>query len=258
MMLDPNPEVTRFLESVPLLTGVFLDPAAGPVAASRPAAVLHQSSTDKIRMIDNSVTEDLYSETELEAHYAGLGWPSLNKLPSRPWNAPTTMRGSQHKLQNETWALRRFMVQRATINLSLQDIRPVEPLVEAFETALGQETYDLQIQALQEVFRIWGEFIPLNAVAGAFMGVTGILNNGTSFPSAVSTSNSNAENQLYSLTEIVDRQLGTSGCFGRRLETRVQGGSSQALLTQGCSAWLRSIDGRRPISGLLPAIHQRT
>ncbi|KAJ1300221.1 hypothetical protein OPQ81_005052 [Rhizoctonia solani] len=248
-MLDPNPGVSQILEKLPsinsyaltVLTGVFLDPTAGPVSASRPAAVLLPSSLDRIRQIDNSATEDIYPNTELDALFLGVGWPSPNALPRNPWRASSTVNGSRRTLGNGTWASRRFMIQRATINLSPKDVRPVDPLVGAFEAALGQSTHDLQIKALQEVFSIWGEMIPLHAVAGASMAVTGILANGTALPCDVNVSSIQQEHRQYSLTEIVDRHLGTTACFERRHESRVEGGSSGALLSEGYEAWLRSI-----------------
>ncbi|CAE6510791.1 unnamed protein product [Rhizoctonia solani] len=238
-MFDSDPKASQILDSFPLLTGVYLDPTAGAVTASRPAAVLHQSSAGKIREIDNLVIEDVYPKNELDARYAELGWPFPAQLPSRPWGVHPTVYGDSSRSDTGTWASRRFMVQRATINISLNDIRPVEPLVEAFETALCHATYDLQFRALQEV----GEMIPLNAVAGAFIAVTGILSHGTALPHHATTPAATLYGAQYNLTEILDRHLGTTGSFDRRLGSRVQGGSSEALLSEGCDAWRRSVVG---------------
>ncbi|KAL5632306.1 hypothetical protein ACGC1H_000346 [Rhizoctonia solani] len=239
-MLDVNPEQSRILDKFPFLTGVLLDPTTGPFTLSRPVAALRHSDTEKITEMNESVTEDVYSENELDARYAGLGWPSPNRLPSEPGDVSTL--GIQSALGARTWASRRFMVQRVSINLSPEDLRPVDPFVEAVEAALGQGDNVLQIRALEKVFATWGEVIPLNMVAGASLTATGSLN-GTALPSSMGSSNQPVGDRSYNLNDIVDQRLGITGSFVRRLESRVQGGSSEVLLNEGYEAWLNSVAG---------------
>ncbi|KAJ1300224.1 hypothetical protein OPQ81_005055 [Rhizoctonia solani] len=167
-MFDPNLEPSQNLGKFPFLAGVFLDP---------------------LTEINESVTEDIYPANELDAHYAGLGWPSPNTLPTKPGDISALGYQLQGPLGTGMWASRRFMLQRAIINLSTEDLRPVEPFVEAVEVALSQETPILQIRALQKVFATWGEVIPLNMVAGACLAVTGILRDGTSLPNSILPTN---------------------------------------------------------------------
>ncbi|KAG8738215.1 hypothetical protein FRC11_001554, partial [Ceratobasidium sp. 423] len=189
------------------LTGVFLDPTTGPFTLSRPVAVLRDSDTDKITEINESVTEDIYPETELDAHHAVLGWPSPDRLPSKPGDV--TALGDQRTLGTGTWASRRFMIQRVAVNLAPEDLRPVEPFVDAIETALSKETHVLQIRALQRVFATWGEVIPLNMVAGASLAVAGTIEDGTVLPDGIHPSNVPLEDPPYNLTDLVDQRLST-------------------------------------------------
>ncbi|CAE6495997.1 unnamed protein product [Rhizoctonia solani] len=237
-MFDPNPEEPPNREGIPFLMGVFLDPITGPLTLSRPAAILRRSGTNKTTEIDESVTEDSYSQNELDAHHAQLGWPSPNRLPTKPGDASAL--GGQRTLGTETWASRRFMVQRVTVNISPEDLRPVESFVDAVEAALCQVTNVLQIQALEKVFATWGHVIPLNMVAGACLAVTGALGTGTALPRGIPPS-SPPGNPPYNLADVIDRHLGTTNCFGRRLESRVQGGFSEALLNGGYAGWLSSV-----------------
>ncbi|CAE6469192.1 unnamed protein product [Rhizoctonia solani] len=246
-MPDPNPEEPRMPEIIPsqsitpdlVLTGVFLDPTAGPVTTNRQVAALKQSNTDGIIEVNESVTEDIYSQNALDAHYAQLGWPSPDKLPSKPWDVLT--RGAQRTLETETWVTRRFMVQRVAINISPRDLCAVKPFVKEVEAALGKGTDSLRLQALREVFETWGEIIPVNLVAGAILSVTGTLIDGRSLSDDIPPTNPPSENRPYNLTEIVDRQLGIARIFEKRLESRVQGGSSEALLNEGYAGWLKSV-----------------
>ncbi|KAJ1299907.1 hypothetical protein OPQ81_005022 [Rhizoctonia solani] len=240
-MFDPNLEPSQNLGKFPFLAGVFLDPLTGPFTLSRPIALLRQSDIEKITEINESVTEDIYPANELDAHYAGLGWPSPNTLPTKPGDISALGYQLQGPLGTGMWASRRFMLQRAIINLSTEDLRPVEPFVEAVEVALSQETPILQIRALQKVFATWGEVIPLNMVAGACLAVTGILRDGTSLPNSILPTNYPSGGRLHNLTDILEQHLGTTGSFVRRLESRVQGGSSEILLNEGYDAWLRSV-----------------
>ncbi|CAE6467202.1 unnamed protein product [Rhizoctonia solani] len=252
-----NPEAgepeAALLEKFPFLTGVYLDPVTGPFLMSRPVAILRQPDTDKITEINDSVTEDVYSHNELDARYAQLGWPSLSRLPNKPGDALTLE--DQPVFGTETWASRRFMVQRVTVNLAPEDLRPVEPFVEAIEDALGQETRVSQIKALQKVFKTWGEVIPLNMVAGAFLATTGTLGNGATLPDSAPPSNSPVGGGPYNLSDIVDRHLGTSRTFVRRLESRVQGGFSETLLNEGYQGWLKSVTDN-PASWRVVKVHR--
>ncbi|KAJ1300223.1 hypothetical protein OPQ81_005054 [Rhizoctonia solani] len=142
----------------------------------------------------------------------------------------------------------------ATINLSPEDLRPVQPFVDAVEAALNQETNASQIRALQKVFAAWGEMIPLNMVAGACLAVTGTLRDGTALPDGVPVTHPSLGGRPYSLTDILDRHLGTSRSFSRRLESRVQGGSSEILLEDGYDAWLKSVI-KNPASWSVVKIH---
>ncbi|CAE7064113.1 unnamed protein product [Rhizoctonia solani] len=257
-MLDPNPEQFRIFDKFPFLTGVLLDPVTGPFTMSRPVATLRHSDTEKITEMNESATEDIYSENELDARYAGFGWPSPSRLPSKPGDVSTL--GAQSSLGNGNWASRRFMVQRVSINLSAEDLRPVDSFVEAVEAALNQETNVLQIQDLRRVFATWGEVIPLNMVAGASLATTGALN-GPALPNSIGSPNRPVGVRSFNLNDIVDQRLGTSGSFIRRVESRVQvtqvrrhiyvffltilhvqqGGSSEVLLNEGYEAWLNSV-----------------
>ncbi|KDN34795.1 hypothetical protein RSAG8_12130, partial [Rhizoctonia solani AG-8 WAC10335] len=149
-------------------------------------------------------------------------------------------RGVQFTRGAEIWASRRLL-QRVTINISPQDICPVEPFVEAVEAALSHDDNSLKIQALRKVFATWGEMIPLNMVAGACLAATGILNNKTALPDGIFPTNPPSGDRPYVLTDIVDQYLGTTKTFLRRLESRVQGGSSEVLLNKGYEAWLKSV-----------------
>ncbi|CAE6480299.1 unnamed protein product [Rhizoctonia solani] len=237
-MMYPNPGQPQIIDKFPFLSGVLLDPITGPFTMSRPVATLRHPDTEKITEMNESVTEDIYSQNELDARYTGLGWPSPSRLPSKPGDVSTL--GVHSALGTETWASRRFMVQRVTINLSPEDLRPVEAFVEAVEAALSQEDNVSQIRALQKVFATWGEVIPLNMVAGASLAATGTLN-GTVFPNSSSSSNNPVGERSYNLNDIVDQRLGTVRNFAKRLETRVQGGSSEVLLNEGYEAWLNSV-----------------
>ncbi|KDN35546.1 hypothetical protein RSAG8_11503, partial [Rhizoctonia solani AG-8 WAC10335] len=243
IMPDPTPNElpneTQVLENLSLLTGVYFDASTGPVAASCPAVVINSSSTERIRPVSESVIEDIYPENELDAHHARLGWPPLSRLPERPWSILTPR--DQRPLKTEIWASRRFMMQKWTMNISPRDLSPVEPLVEAVKDALGQRTNALRIRALREVFITWGEMIPVNVVVGACLVATGTLNNATTLPDSGTSSKSSSKENQGNLVDVVDRHLGTTRCFARRLETRVQGGSSDVLLTQGHEAWLQSV-----------------
>ncbi|CAE6511270.1 unnamed protein product [Rhizoctonia solani] len=138
------------------------------------------------------------------------------------------------------WASRRFMMQKWAISISPEDLCPVESLVEAVKDALSQRNNALRVRALQEVFATWGEMIPVDAVIGACLVVTGTLNDATTLPDSGSSTTFSKETRG-SLVDIVDQRLGTTRCFTRRLETRVQGGSSDVLLTQGYEPWIKSI-----------------
>ncbi|ELU43006.1 hypothetical protein AG1IA_02966 [Rhizoctonia solani AG-1 IA] len=216
-----------------VLTGIFLDPITGPFAMSRPVATLRQTDNNHIIEINDSVTEDIYSQNELDARYAQLGWPSLSRLPSKPGDISSF--GDQPTIGAEIWASRRFMVQRVSVNVAPEDLRPVEPFVEAIEEALGQETRVLQLKALQKVFA--------NMVAGASLAVTGTLSAGTQLPDGAPP-NSPPGDRPYNLSDIIDRHLSTSRTFVRKLESRVQGGFSEALLNEGYEGWLKSVAGR--------------
>ncbi|KAJ1299908.1 hypothetical protein OPQ81_005023 [Rhizoctonia solani] len=237
-----------------VLTGVFLDPLTGPVTTTRPVAVIMESGTQKFREINESVTEDVYPQNELDAHYAQFGWPSPNRLPTKPWGSEVLTLRHQRSLGTDIWASRRFMVPMATINLSPEDLRPVQPFVDAVEAALNQETNASQIRALQKVFATWGEMVPLNMVAGACLAVTGTLRDGTALPDGVPVTHPSLGGRPYSLTDILDRHLGTSRSFSRRLESRVQGGSSEILLEDGYDAWLKSVI-KNPASWSVVKIH---
>ncbi|CAE6437837.1 unnamed protein product [Rhizoctonia solani] len=187
-MFDPNVLVQeqkhQALGSFPFLTGVFLDPVTGPFTLSRPVAVFKHTDTDKSVEINECTTEDIYSHNELDAHYAQLGWPARHGLPSKPGDIASPCE-NQSALRSDVWASRRFMVQRVSINLSPEDLRPVEPFIDAIEEALRQDTIAYQIRALQKVFATWGELIPLNMVAGASLAVTGILSDGRALPDRI-------------------------------------------------------------------------
>ncbi|CAE6479799.1 unnamed protein product [Rhizoctonia solani] len=248
-----NSEGSQNFDKFPFLTGVLLDPVTGPFTMSRPVAVLRHSDTEKIIEMNESATEDTYSQNELHARYAQLGWPSPNRLPSKPGDVSSLQVSST--IENETWVSRRFMVQRVSVNLSTEDLRPVEPFVEAVEAALSQETNVLQIQAMRKVFATWGEVIPLNMVAGASLGVTGTLRNGTVLPNSVSPAHKPVEARSYDLADIVDQHLRTTVSFAKRLESRVQGGSSEVLLNEGYEAWLKSVSDN-PTSWRVIKIHR--
>ncbi|KAH7332711.1 hypothetical protein B0J17DRAFT_678520 [Rhizoctonia solani] len=254
-MLDSNLKELQIIKNSSILNGVSFDPSAGPIPASRPAAALSASDTGRVRIIDDSVTEDIFSDNELEVYYSQLGWPRPSKLPGKPWDILTS---KKQRTRTEIWGSRRFMVQRMVINLSLQDLCPEESLVEAVEAALHQRTNALRIRALREFFMTWGDMIPLNAVIGACMVASGKLSGETVVPiSGASSSdpsndhsntplpndhpNISSNDHLYSLTDIVDQHLGTAKSFTRRLESRIQGGSSEAVLKGGYEAWLKSV-----------------
>lgn len=232
-------EQTTQIEKLSLLTGVYFDASTGPVTASCPAVVFNTSSTEIFRPINESVIEDIYPENELDAHNTRLGWPPLSQLPERPWGILTPR--DQSSLRNEIWASRRFMMQRWTINVSPKDLRPVESFVEAIKGALSQHTNALRIKVLREVFITWGEMIPVNAVVGASLAATGTLIGVTKLPDSSNCPRYSSKENTANLAEIVDQHLGTTRCFARRLEARVQAGSSDTLLTQGYEAWLQSI-----------------
>ncbi|CAE6490617.1 unnamed protein product [Rhizoctonia solani] len=78
-------------------------------------------------------------------------------------------------------------------------------------------------------------------VAGASLGVTGILRNGITLPNSVSPPEKPLGARSYNLADIVDQHLGITGSFSKRLESRVQGGLSEVLLDEGYEAWLKSI-----------------
>ncbi|CAE6452113.1 unnamed protein product [Rhizoctonia solani] len=242
-MPDPPPNELpnehQTLEDLSVLTGVFFDPSTGPVAASCPAVVLRSSATGRIRPVNDLVIEDIYPETELDAQHVRLGWPPLSKLPERPWSILTPR--DQHPLRNEIWASRRLMIHKWTINISPRDLSPVESLVGAVKDALSQRTNALRVRALQEVFATWGEMIPVNVVVGGCLVVTGTLNDTTTLPESGNSPRFSLKENQGNLTDIVDQHLGTTRCFTRRLEARAQGGSSEALVTQGYEAWLRGI-----------------
>ncbi|KAF8700490.1 hypothetical protein RHS03_06669, partial [Rhizoctonia solani] len=235
-----------------VLTGIFLDPITGPFAMSRPVATLRQTDNNHIIEINDSVTEDVYSQNELDARYAQLGWPSLSRLPSKPGDVSSF--GDQPTIGAEIWASRRFMVQRVSVNVAPEDLRPVEPFVEAIEEALGQETRVLQLKAFQKVFAVWGEVIPLNMVAGASLAVTGTLSAGTQLPDGAPP-NSPPGDRPYNLSDIIDRHLSTSRTFIRKLESRVQGGFSEALLNEGYEGWLKSV-AENPASWTVVKVHR--
>ncbi|KAH7332706.1 hypothetical protein B0J17DRAFT_678485 [Rhizoctonia solani] len=251
-MIDLNPEKSQVLDKFPFLTGVLLDPITGPFTMSRPVAVLRHSDPEKIIEMNESATEDTYSQNELDARYAQVGWPSPSRLPSRPGDVSSLQVSSI--VENETWASRRFMVQRVSVNLSAEDLRPVEAFVEAVEGALSQETLVLQIRAMRKVFATWGEVIPLNMVAGASLGVTGTLGNGTVLPNSAAADGP-VSTRSYNLADIVDQHLGTTGSFSKRLESRVQGGSSEVLLNDGYEAWLKTV-AENPTSWRVVKIHR--
>ncbi|CCO34941.1 hypothetical protein BN14_09052 [Rhizoctonia solani AG-1 IB] len=234
-----EPQEPKALEKFPFLTGVLLDPVTGPFAMSRPVAVLRQTDTNKFTEINESVTEDIYSHNELDARYAQAGWPSPSGLPNKPGDV--SILGDQPVIGSEIWASRRFMVQRVSVNLAPEDLRPVEPFVEAIEEALGQESRVSQIKAFKKVFATWGEVIPMNMVAGAFLATTGTLENGATLPDSAPPSNTPIGDRPYNLSDIVDRHLGTPRTFVRRLESRVQGGFSETLLNEGYEGWLKSV-----------------
>ncbi|CAE6479764.1 unnamed protein product [Rhizoctonia solani] len=253
-MLDANLKELQIIKNSSILNGVFFDPSAGPIPASRPAAALSTSDTGRVRLIDDSITEDIFSDNEMEVHYSQLGWPCPSKLPAKAWDILTP---KKQRTRAEIWGSRRFMVQKMAINLSLQDLCPEEPLVEAVEAALRQRTNALRVRALRDVFTTWGDMIPLNVVIGACMVVSGKLSGEVTMPASGTSSgdpsndrpksppndhpNIAPNDHLYSLTDIVDQHLGTSKSFTRRFESRVQGGSSEAVLKGGYEAWLKSV-----------------
>ncbi|CAE6495975.1 unnamed protein product [Rhizoctonia solani] len=86
-MLDPNltsQKEFQIIKSASFFHGVFFDPSTGPITAGCPAATLNPSGTGGVREIDDSATEDIFPENELDAHYVQLGWPSPSGLPGRP------------------------------------------------------------------------------------------------------------------------------------------------------------------------------
>ncbi|CAE6510780.1 unnamed protein product [Rhizoctonia solani] len=242
-MSDPAPnelpKASQTLEDLSLIiTGVYFDASTGPITASCPAVELKSPNTGKIRPISESVIEDTYPENELDANHARLGWPPLNRLPERPWGILTPRESRQ--LKTEIWASRRLVIQRWTINVSPQDLSPVESLVEAVKDALSQRSIALRIRALQRVFTIWGEMIPVNVVVGASLATTGTLNDASTLPDSIAFSKVSKESRG-NLSDMVDQHLGTTRCFLRRLETRIQGGSSDVFLSRGYEAWLPSV-----------------
>ncbi|KAL5632310.1 hypothetical protein ACGC1H_000347 [Rhizoctonia solani] len=233
------PKASQTLDDLSLiLTGVYFDATTGPITASCPAVELSSSNTGKIRLISESLLEDIYPENELDVNYARLGWPPLSRLPERPWGILTPR--ESRPLKTEIWASRRLMIQRWTINISPRDLIPVESLVEAVKDALSQRTIALRIRALQRVFTIWGEIIPVNVVVGACLATTGTLNDASTLPDSITSSKTLRENRG-NLSDMVDQHLGTTRCFARKLETRIQGGSSEVFLNKGYEAWLPSV-----------------
>ncbi|CAE6479770.1 unnamed protein product [Rhizoctonia solani] len=84
--------------------------------------------------------------------------------------------------------------------------------------------------------------IPVNLVVGACLVATGTLNDIISLPN-IGTSSKHASKEGHrNPTDILDRYLGVTRSFTRRLEIRIQGGSSNTLLTQDQEAWLQSVD----------------
>ncbi|KAH7332710.1 hypothetical protein B0J17DRAFT_678505 [Rhizoctonia solani] len=209
----PNelPNESQALEHLSLLTGVYFDASTGPITASCPAVVSNTPSTERVRAMNESALEDIYPENELDAQNTRLGWPPLSKLPERPWSILTPR--DQRPLKTEIWA----------INISPRDLR-------------HHQTNAPRIKALREVFITW-----YNVVVGASLVSTGTLNDVTTLPDSSNSPRHSLKENNINLAEVVDQHLGTTRCFARRLETRVQGGSSDTLLTQGYEAWLQSI-----------------
>ncbi|KDN34793.1 hypothetical protein RSAG8_12128, partial [Rhizoctonia solani AG-8 WAC10335] len=102
-MLDSNQKELQIIKSTSILNGVFFDPVTGPITASRPAVILN-TGTGRVREIDDSATEDIFPESELDARYAQLGWPCPSKLPGKAWDLLTPR--NQRTVKNEIWGSR--------------------------------------------------------------------------------------------------------------------------------------------------------
>ncbi|CAE6499597.1 unnamed protein product [Rhizoctonia solani] len=235
--------------------GFSLDPDNGPARSSR--RVIQEfrpkqdwadwskgdpkapSDSHNVKPIDGErMIEDEYSETRLDAYYANLGWPLLVSPFPRPWSVS----GAMLQAPSGRWATRRMLIKMWSINLGVNDLTPADAYVDAIERALECPNDTSRIRALEEVFALWGDVIPVAAIVGSTIVATGELSSDTnfdSFPSAIAPQN---QTNFGSLNDFIDTQLQIQDRFESALKYHITGSRPDILFREGLESWLKSIE----------------
>ncbi|KAH7337333.1 hypothetical protein B0J17DRAFT_460830 [Rhizoctonia solani] len=201
----------------------------------------HEAPSDShivIPVDGEQVVEDEYSQNQLDAYYANLGWSLPVSLPSRPWTVPDAM----PQVISSKWATRRMLVQMWSISLGVEDLTPADAYVDAVECALEYPNDTSRTRALDEVFATWGDVIPVAAIVGSTIVATGELPSDTNLKSFSSASGPTNQTAFGSLNDVVNTQLQIQEKFESILKYRITGSRPDVLFRKGIQAWLESIE----------------
>ncbi|CAE7203508.1 unnamed protein product, partial [Rhizoctonia solani] len=160
-----------FLLDKGYLFGVRIDGNDGPRRSPRQAAQCTPSLRLRITEMNNIDSEVVTTESVRDANYAHKGW-SLSALSDKSsWTVSRITRNNQ--LDRATRSITKYViVQKIRVDLSIDDLTPVQALEEAFKAALGKSTLFEKSQAVYHIFENWGDVIPLVFDIGISLAVT--------------------------------------------------------------------------------------
>ncbi|KAF8602191.1 hypothetical protein BDV93DRAFT_217373 [Ceratobasidium sp. AG-I] len=215
-------EQELLLRDAGYLYGCFIDSHDGPRQSIRKVArqAASQSVLNFIHEHKNLVTKVLLTNTDRDANFAHQGWSTSAMSVTTPWIASRIAKHNRAP-KEDSWITRRMVVQRVSVNLTLRDLQPNPEFEGDVVAALGKPSRFEKFQALDEVFRTWGDVIPLALDLGVSLSITDLKANYEQPPTPTTNPNS-----PYNLI------------VSRTAEINTQGGEANFLPDGNASEWL--------------------
>ncbi|KAG8743790.1 hypothetical protein FRC10_011419 [Ceratobasidium sp. 414] len=155
--------------------GVRVDGNDGPrrstnVVATYKIQEKHHSPT-WIEERADILTEVIPTDNLRSSNYVHHGWSIAAATTLTPWIASRIARGGQANPSGQ-WTTKRTAIQRLALDIPPEDLILAPKFEAAIRIALGKPTTLEKFQALDKVFQLWGDVLPVVFELGALLAIS--------------------------------------------------------------------------------------
>ncbi|KAG8777533.1 hypothetical protein FRC12_000320 [Ceratobasidium sp. 428] len=117
------------------------------------------------------ISENIETETIRDSNYVHQGWSAAAAVTVTPWAASRIDRHPQANKSGQ-WTTKRTIVQRLNLNIPPEDMSPTPAFEADVQAALGKRTALEKFKALNKVFQLWGDVVPIAFELGALLAIS--------------------------------------------------------------------------------------